>query len=240
MNAVTCGPLISTIIPCHNCDRYLAEAIESVLGQTYRPIEVIVIDDGSTDRSGAVAQGFQNAIRYGHQLHSGSAAARNHGVELAQGAFYAFLDADDLWPAEKLQRQMAAFEADPSLGIVGGHAQQFVSPELPDAVKARVRWDPRRMLAQLPGALLVRRDEFHRIGGYSSLFVTASEIDWFMRATQLMVKTLMLPDVVLLRRLHTRNHGILRRDARRDYLRVVKAALDRRRREAHGFDRHGI
>ena len=236
----TGDPLISTIIPCHNGERYLAEAIESVLGQTYRAIEAIVIDDGSTDGSGEVAQSFHGAIRYRYQPHSGSAAARNLGVELAQGAFFAFLDADDLWPEDKLRRQMAAFEADSSLGIVAGHAEQFVSPELPGGIKARVRVDSRRMPAQLPGALLVRRDEFQRVGDYSRRFVTAGEIDWFMRATELGVKTLMLPDIVLRRRIHDTNHGILRRDARQDYVRVLKAALDRRRSESRGFKPDGV
>src|SRR5262245_17177550 len=229
MSRAADGPLISTVIPCHNGDRYLAEAIESVLGQTYRPIELIVIDDGSTDRSAEVAQGFRDALRYERQPHSGSGAARNRGVDLATGAFLAFLDADDLWPPDKLRRQMAALQADPSVGIVGGQVEQFVSPELPPAVQAGVRVDPRPMPAPLPGAMLIRREEFQRVGPYSSRFATAAEMDWFMRATELHVKTLVLPQVVLRRRIHTTNHGILRRDARGDYVRVLKAALDRRR-----------
>lgn len=229
MSAASVGPLISTIIPCHNGDRYLAAAIGSVMNETYRPVEVIVVDDGSTDRSGDVARGFGDAIRYHRQPHSGSGAARNCGIELAGGDFLAFLDADDLWVEDKLARQMAALTADPSLGIVCGHAELFVSPELPDEVKARVRVDQRRMPAQLPGALLVRRAVFERVGAYSSQFTTATEMDWFMRATEQGVKTLMLPAVVLKRRIHATNHGILRRDARQDYVRVLKAALDRRR-----------
>jgi glycosyltransferase involved in cell wall biosynthesis len=234
------APLISTIIPCHNGERYLAEAIESVLGQTYRTVEVIVIDDGSTDRSSEVAQSFRGVIRCHRQAHSGSAAARNLGLDLARGAFLAFLDADDLWPEDKLQRQLAAFESDPSLEIVAGHAEQFVSPELSDSAKAKVRVDPRPIPAQLPGALLVRREVFHRVGTYSREFVTAGEMDWFMRATELGVRIRMLPDVVLRRRIHASNHGILRRDARRDYVRVLKAALDRRRTEPGALGRDGV
>lgn len=229
MSPASVGPLISTIIPCYNCDRYLGAAIGSIVAQTYRAAEVIVIDDGSTDGSGDVARGFGDAVRYHRQPHSGSGAARNCGVELAGGDFLAFLDADDLWVEDKLARQIAAFTADASLDIVGGHAEQFVSPELSDEVKARVRLDPSPMPAQLPGALLVRRAVFQRVGGYSSRFATATEMDWFMRATEQGVKTLMLPAVVLRRRIHSTNHGILRRDTRQDYVRVLKAALDRRR-----------
>lgn len=85
------------------------------------------------------------------------------------------------------------------------------------------------MPSQLPGALLVRRPVFGRVGAYSTRYETATEMDWFMRATEHGVKTLMLPAVVLRRRVHGANHGIVRRDARQDYVRVLKAALDRRR-----------
>ncbi len=97
--------LVSVIIPVYNYDRYLGEAIESALGQTYQHLEVIVVDDGSTDQSGEVARSFAGrGVRYCHQVHAGIGPARNRGVELAQGEFLAFLDADDRWPLEKLER----------------------------------------------------------------------------------------------------------------------------------------
>jgi len=229
MRTMGADPLISAIIPCYNGERYLAAAIESVVQQTYRAVEVIVVDDGSTDRTEEVARRFEGAIRYDRHPHAGSGSARNRGVALASGDFLAFLDADDLWIEDKLARQMAALQADPALEIICGHAEQFVSPELPDEVKARLRPEEHPMPSQLPGALLLRRTVFERVGGYSSRFVTATEMDWFMRATEQGVKTLMLPAVVLKRRVHTTNHGLIRRDARQDYVRVLKAALDRRR-----------
>jgi len=229
MRTMGADPLISAIIPCYNGERYLAAAIESVVQPTYRAVEVIVFDDGFTDRTEEVARRFEGAIRYDRQPHAGSGAARNRGVALASGDFLAFLDADDLWIEDKLARQMAPLQADPALEIICGHAEQFVSPELPDEVKARLRPEEHPMPSQLPGALLLRRTVFERVGGYSSRFVTATEMDWFMRATEQGVKTLMLPAVVLKRRVHTTNHGRIRRDARQDYVRVLKAALDRRR-----------
>jgi len=88
--------LISVIIPVYNGERYLAEAIESALGQHYRPIEIILVDDGSTDRSAEVAKQVSQSIRYLYQAHGGAGAARNAGVDLAPGEFLAFLDPDDL------------------------------------------------------------------------------------------------------------------------------------------------
>src|SRR5437667_12630279 len=111
-------PLVSVVIPCYNGERYLAEAIESVLAQRYEPLEIIVVDDGSTDRSAEVARHFGDAVQYVCQPHAGAAAARNRGVGLATGDLIAFLDADDVWTEGRLARQVQVLEADPSVGMV--------------------------------------------------------------------------------------------------------------------------
>ena len=91
-------PLVSVIIPVYNAERYLAEAIESVLAQTYRPIEVIIVDDGSTDSSADIAKRYNSLVRYFFQPNSGLAAARNKGISQAKGSFFAFLDVTDPEP----------------------------------------------------------------------------------------------------------------------------------------------
>src|SRR5687768_16816995 len=101
---------ISAILPVFNGGLYLAEAIESVLAQTYQPAEVIVIDDGSTDITGEIVKRFGDVVQYSTQPNSGAGAARNRGVQLAHGEFLAFLDADDLWLKNKLTDQMQAFK----------------------------------------------------------------------------------------------------------------------------------
>src|SRR5436853_749734 len=105
---MTMPSLVSVIIPVYNCEQYLAEAIQSVLAQTHPTIELIVVDDGSTDNSAAVAKSFA-VVRYVFQRQGGPGAARNRGISLARGSFLAFLDADDVWVAGKLTRQLAAF-----------------------------------------------------------------------------------------------------------------------------------
>src|SRR5574338_647233 len=118
--------LVSVIIPVYNYDRYLGEAIESVFGQTYQHLEVIVVDDGSTDESAKIARSFADrGLRYCHQVHAGIGPARNTGVECAHGEFLAFLDADDRWPLEKTERQLRAFENDPALEMCFGQAVQL-------------------------------------------------------------------------------------------------------------------
>lgn len=116
-------PLISCIVPVFNGERYLWEALESIFAQTYRPIEVLVVDDGSTDGTGAVAASYGSRLRYLWQPNAGPAAARNRGLEAARGEFVAFLDADDLWHPEKLARQMARFAARPGLDGSVAHVQ---------------------------------------------------------------------------------------------------------------------
>lgn len=100
------NPLVSIIIPCFNAEKYLREAIESALAQTYQPVEVMVIDDGSTDGSAEVARSFAGRIRLESQSHRGAPAARNRGLGLARGDFIQFLDADDLLDPGKLTHQM--------------------------------------------------------------------------------------------------------------------------------------
>lgn len=134
-------PLISVMIGVYNGAAYLGEAIDSVLAQDYRPLELIVVDDGSDDGSGDVARQYPE-VRCVSQERRGAGAARNAGVELAGGDFFAFLDADDRFTPGKLARQMEALAADPALEAVFGHVREFVSPELQEEQRQLIR--PRR------------------------------------------------------------------------------------------------
>lgn len=110
--------MISVIIPTYNSDRYICEAIDSVLCQTYTDYEVIVIDDGSTDDTGRIIADRYPMVRYYLVENRGAASARNLGISKAQGEFIAFLDADDRWLPAKLEKQVALFEADKTVGLV--------------------------------------------------------------------------------------------------------------------------
>lgn len=116
---------ISVVIPTYNYARYLPEAIDSVLAQTYAPLEVIVVDDGSTDGTPEVLAAYGAKIRSIRQENQGVAAARNTGVSAARGEYIALLDSDDVWLPRKLELQMPRFEATPSLGFVHCGAETF-------------------------------------------------------------------------------------------------------------------
>ena len=102
--------LVSCIVPVYNGERYLREALDSILAQTYRPLEIIVADDGSADGTAGVVATFGDQVRYVRQHNQGPSSARNLGIRVPTGDFIAFLDADDLWHPEKLARQIARFQ----------------------------------------------------------------------------------------------------------------------------------
>jgi glycosyltransferase involved in cell wall biosynthesis len=119
--------LVSVIIPAYNGQEYIREAIESVLAQTYRPIEVLVIDDGSPVNMEAEVSGFGPEVRYMRQENGGTASARNLGWQAAHGEYIALLDQDDLWLPQKLERQVPLFAEDPAIGLVAAWMEVFDS-----------------------------------------------------------------------------------------------------------------
>ena len=228
---MTESPLVSVIIPVYNYERYLGEAIESVLNQTYQHLEVIVVDDGSTDQSGEVARSFAGrGVRYWPQVHAGIGPARNRGVELAQGEFLAFLDSDDRWPLEKLERQLRAFETDPALEMVFGQALQLQNgPEWEAAVSNYQVAVAGMVPGMVPGTMLIKRDAFLRVGEFQGGWKVGEFIDWYARAVELQIRSLVLPELLLWRRIHDSNQGVRERQSVSDYARVLKAKLDRKR-----------
>lgn len=228
--------LVSCIVPCYNGASYLEASIESILGQTYRPIEVLVVDDGSTDASPEIVAGFGDAVRYHRQENGGPAAACNTGIALTSGELVAFLEQDDLWLADKLRRQVMAFLADDALDYCVSHIQNFWVPEL-RADEEKYRDHP--AMQPVPGyvvqTLMARRTTFERAGLFDPELRFACAGAWFMRAMEEDLKGVLLPEVLTLRRLHEKNFSRLHRDASREqFLHVIKDMLDRRRRSQSG------
>lgn len=220
---------ISVIIPVFNAERHLAAAIESVLSQEICPREIIVIDDGSTDGSVSVAQRYDKKIRLHRQANAGASAARNSGVAMARGSLLAFLDADDLWMPGKLTLQTQALRNDPELDLVLGKVTQFICPTIEGEKHRTLRADLTTMPAYLIGAMLIRREAFIRVGPLNQNLQLGEFIDWFDRAKTMGLRYQILEEVVLRRRIHDNNQGIHKRAHLKDYLSVVKAALDRKR-----------
>jgi glycosyltransferase involved in cell wall biosynthesis len=228
--------LISVMIGVYNGELYLAEAIESVLGQTYSPTELIVVDDGSTDRTGEIARKYMPLLRYDYQPNGGMGSARNRAVQLARGAYFAFLDADDRFTSKKLECQMAAFDDDPELDVVFGHMREFISPDIDEEAAHLLRPPVEKAVWRTPNLMLVKRQAFFRVGPFSTTLKVGIGLDWYARANECGLKMAVSPSIVLERRLHAQNNGIRERNSRPQYLHVLKAAIDRRR-EVAGKER---
>jgi glycosyltransferase involved in cell wall biosynthesis len=224
--------LISCIIPVFNGERYLREALDSIFHQTYRPLEVIVADDGSTDGTAAVVASYGEQITYLRQPHAGPAAARNLGLSAARGEFVALLDADDLWHPEKLARQMARFQERPELDVCITHVQNFWIPELQEKA---ARLGNQTLLQPFPGyvapAVLARRALFGSVGRFNPDLHHGDLKDWFIRVAEHRAIVEVLPDILVYRRLHETNMSHSKAALNREeHLQLVKASLNRRRR----------
>ena len=118
-------PLVSVIIPVYNCEKYIEEALNSVYKQTYPNVEIIVVDDGSTDRTLNILEKHKDRIKLYHQRNSGAAVARNHAIERASGELIAFIDGDDYWHPDKLEIQVKHFERNPEIGVVASKIKYY-------------------------------------------------------------------------------------------------------------------
>jgi glycosyltransferase involved in cell wall biosynthesis len=222
---------ISVIIPAHQAEKTIAETIASVLGQSLLPFEVIVVDDGSTDRVEEVVRSIDGVL-YLRQEHAGAGAARNRGAEAASGELLAFVDADDLWEPDKLALQMAAWDRDPTADMVFGHMVEFVSPELSAEEAAGLAPRPGVLSGLSPITLLMKRERFLATGGFQTHWQLGEFIEWYARVQREGLRSLLLPDVVARRRLHAGNHGHANRGQASEYAKIVKQALDLRRAQA--------
>ena len=227
-----CQALVTCIVPAFNGDRYLREALDSIVAQTYRPTEIIVVDDGSTDGTADLVAEYGKLVKYFWQPNTGPASARNLGWRVAAGKWVAFLDQDDVWHPEKLSRQIAYFDARPHLDVCVTHIQNFWVPEL--AAEAK-RFAQHRLMQPIPGFLtqtmLARHELVDQVGPFDTSLQYGDGTDWFLRAIEHGVITELVQDVLVFRRLHHANFS--RRFAtasRNEYLHILKGSLDRRRR----------
>jgi glycosyltransferase involved in cell wall biosynthesis len=224
-------PLISCIVPNFNYARYLPEALDSILAQTYLPIEILIVDAGSTDDSAEVAARYADRVRYMLRPTRHPSETRNAGIAEAHGEFIAFLDSDDLWKPEKLALQMARFTARPDLDFCLTHAQIFWDEAL-QAEAQRLEQHPRAQ--SIPGyattTLLARRTLFDRVGLLDPALRSTDAAEWIVRALEQGAVMEILPEMLVFRRIHQNN--LTRKDVagqRREWLHFVKARLDRQR-----------
>lgn len=185
---------VSVVIPTHNYGRFIADAIDSVLAQTYPIAEIIVVDDGSTDDTEKVVASFGDKVKYIKQKNAGVCTARNTGVKNSSGDLIAFLDADDIWRHEKVEKQAAKFQEDAQIGLVHCQMREF-NTETEETVHLHLDGEEGEVADSLllynkiviigpGGSILVSRKAFDEVGGFDPQLTVGEDWDFCYRVAR--------------------------------------------------------
>ena len=225
---------ISVIIPVYNGEAYLAEAVESVRAQGYQSLEIIIVDDGSTDGTAQLCKRFGRNVRYIFQKNSGPPAARNTGLRLASGNVIAFLDADDLWCKNKLELQLTRLTDNPSVEVVVGQTQLLL---LSDSANDKPKFEPfaKPWLALNLGSATFRQSVFDKVGLFDESLRHCDDWDWFMRIRELGVPITTHKEVTRFYRRHDRNLTHQKELGNHYTLQMLKKSIDRRKQQNDGL-----
>ena len=182
---------VSAIIPAYNAEATLARAIDSCFAQTHPLLEIIVVDDGSTDKTADIARSYPSPLRLESQTNAGPSAARNAGARVATGEWLAFLDADDRWRPTKTERQLALVNST-DVAIVHTHINE-PQHHLPLEVTFSHLWEANRIGTS---AVLMRRSVFERLGGFNEIMRTVEDYNLWLRVAASGATILTCPEVL--------------------------------------------
>lgn len=184
-------PKVSVVIPAYNCGEFISAAIESALNQTYRDYEIIVVNDGSTDHTGEILKGYNGKIRLFSQENAGPSRARNLAISKAQGEYIAFLDADDIWLPQKLEKQVNILDSHPLVGLVCSNAY-ITKDKISTKKKFFCHNQPKgRVLKYLfinnfiiTSTVITRLDCFRKLGLFNLALPPAADYDMWLRISE--------------------------------------------------------
>lgn len=221
--------LVSVIIPVFNGGRFLNQAIESVLNQTYKNFEIIVVDDGSNDNSAEIAKSYCDVI-YIYQENRGVASARNNALSKVRGDFIAFLDADDFYPKDKLEIQINHLKDNENTDCCIGRVYNFIEPGYYISPKDLDHFTNKEKIVLT--SLVAKKYVFDQVGHFNINYISSSDYEWFTRAIELKIKIDILPDLLCNRRIHDTNLSITRKKNNFEMrFRIIKESLDRKRKK---------
>ena len=222
-------PLVSVIIPVHNGQEYLAEAVESIRKQNYELLEIIIIDDGSTDNTEKIARGLGPDIHYLFQQNAGPASARNTGIVASRGEIIAFLDSDDFWPPDRLTVAIRYLEQHPEVGYLLGKQMMFMERGCAVPPWMKAVWLSEPQDASNLGVLTARRVTLDRVGLFNSEYSSGEDTEWLLRANEAGVLMARLPEIVVQRRIHGRNLSVQMIQMRKENLmRITRESIHRK------------
>lgn len=228
------NPLVSVVLPVYNGEKFIAEAIRSVFVQKYEPLELIVVNDGSTDQSEKCLEEFEGKLTLINQKNSGPSSARNAGIETANGEYVAFIDADDVWVPGNLSFHMNQFTKYKNLEISIGLTSKL---EFESSIEVDVEQAKKKAFLHLVmGASLMKKSVFKDVGLFDEELILGQDTDWFLRAKELEKKMAIGKDLVLFYRKHQHNRTNDKTKANFYLFKILKKAKDRKT-IAHIFSR---
>jgi glycosyltransferase involved in cell wall biosynthesis len=191
---------ISVVIPIYNGERFFLEALETVFKQNYPDLEIIAVNDGSTDGSLKLLEKFKDQIKVISQENQGPSAARNKGIQLSTGSIVAFIDADDFWPDGRLRKMVEVLNSDPGINMVRGYMQTVV----PEGKSYQISEEP-SLLPFLIGSAIYKREVFDQVGLFDPKLRFGEDMDWLMRANEKKINIKTMEDVTLFYNRHPGN-----------------------------------
>lgn len=219
---------VSVVIPCLNGELYLAEAINSVLNQSYEVDEIIVVDNGSTDTSKEIAMSFPK-VKYIFFAERNQVLARNYGCCVAEGDYITFLDQDDIWLSEKTQLQLKFLENNPDHIAVIGLQKMFLQPGCQKPSWLKQEFLNTSQPAYLPSAMMVRKKTIYGDFSFDENFNFTSDVAWFFKAKEIGLQIGVINEILLHRRIHDTNLSFNLPILHSEYLKIISQSLKSRR-----------
>lgn len=223
-------PLVSVIVPVYNGAAFIHSALASITAQSYANLELLVVDDGSTDNTRAVVTKGFPALQYLYQANRGPAAARNLGLHHATGDFIAFLDADDLWPRGRLSHHLQLFADFPLADIVIGPTRMILYQESGKSEEAVL---PAPMIQHQVGSATYRRRVFEQVGNFDATLWLGEDAEWFRRALGTSTKIQITAEIALDYRLRPGSLSFGQSSLYKGFLAALRTRLHQQRATIH-------
>ena len=221
-------PTISVSLPVYNGSAFLEEALRSVLAQDFRDFELVAVDDGSSDSSAAILARYPEVTLL-RQENRGVAAARNVGVARGRGAYFAFIDQDDLWFPEKLRVQFDFLTARPEVGVAVCREELLLDPGFSRPAWLRPEYSAESHPSYVPSSWLIPRAVLAAVGPFDERFRCGSDTDWLCRARDAGVVVATCPEVLLKKRVHAENESRQVELCQQEMVRLLRDSIRRKR-----------
>lgn len=219
------SPKITTIMAVYNGEKYILEAISSLISQSYHNHEILVVDDGSTDNTADIVKNLHAKVTLLRKENGGVSSARNLGITHSKGHYINFCDHDDICPPDRLFNLLEALQSDPDIDFAFGHVEEFS-----DSAK-HLKIQPTKYAPGVcSGGIMIKKSAIEQIGQFDTSLSVAEFMDYFLRAKDLGLKFKIIPQTVLKRRIHNSNNSFLNRERLQlEYTTVLKNSLNRRK-----------